>query len=114
MFFFVFILGNFGLPGTINFVGEVLIFIGAFVVNNFVIFCSLLGLFLTLVYSLFIYTRLSMGLIRVLFVRYYADLTRREFYYILPLFVLVIYFGLFPNVLFDYSFSSLFFLIFGI
>jgi NADH:ubiquinone oxidoreductase subunit 4 (subunit M) len=83
-------------------------------VNNFFIFCTLLGLFLTLVYSLFIYTRISTGLIRVSFIRFYADLTRREFYYVLPLLFFVIYFGLFPNVLFDYSFASLFFWIFGV
>jgi len=37
-FFFIFVLGNFGMPGTINFVGEFLIFIGVFFFNNFMIF----------------------------------------------------------------------------
>ena len=81
-FFFVFILGNFGMPGTINFVGEFFIFIGIFFFNNFMIFFSLLGLFLTLVYSLFIYTRIVNGLIRVFFIRFYSDYCRREYIYI--------------------------------
>ena len=48
-FFFIFILGNFGLPGTINFVGEFFIFLGIFFFNNFMIFFSLFGLFALLV-----------------------------------------------------------------
>jgi NADH:ubiquinone oxidoreductase subunit 4 (subunit M) len=105
LFFFIFILGNFGMPGTINFVGEFFIFIGIFFFNNFMIFFSLLGLFLTLVYSLFIYTRIVNGLIRVFFIRFYSDYCRREFIYMFLFFFFTIYFGIFPNVLFDYSFS---------
>jgi NADH-quinone oxidoreductase subunit M len=108
-FFFVFILGNFGLPGTVNFVGELCIFIGSFITSNYIILFCILGLFFTLIYSLVLYTRLSMGLISVLFLRFFSDLTRREFYYLFSLFFFTIFFGLNPNLLFDYSFSSLFF-----
>ena len=108
-FFFVFILGNFGMPGTINFVGEFFIFLGIFFYNNFMIFFSLFGLFLTLVYSLFIYSRIINGLIRVFFIRFYSDYSRREYIYMFVFFFFTIYFGIFPNVLFDYSFSSFYF-----
>lgn len=108
-FFFFFILGNFGMPGTINFVGEFLLFIGIFFFNNFIIFFSLVGLFLTLVYSLFIYTRISNGLIRVFFIRFYVDYIRLEFIYMIICFFFLIFLGLFPNVVFDYSFSSFYF-----
>jgi proton-translocating NADH-quinone oxidoreductase chain M len=113
VFLFFFILGNFGLPGTINFVGEILIFIGSFITSNFIILFCLLGLFLTLVYSIFLYTRLATGLIRVFFIRFYGDLTRREFIYMFVFVFFTIYFGIFPNVLFDYSFSSIFFWMFN-
>jgi NADH-quinone oxidoreductase subunit M len=108
-FFFIFILGNFAMPGTISFVGEFLIFIGVFFYNNFMIFFSLFGIFLTLVYSLFIYTRISNGLIRVFFIRYYADYSRREYIYMVIFLFFTIYFGIFPNVVFDYSYSSFYF-----
>ena len=108
-FFFIFILGNFGLPGTINFVGEFFIFLGIFFFNNFMIFFSLFGLFLTLVYSLFIYSRIVNGLIRVFFIRFYSDYCRREYIYMFIFCFFTIYFGFFPNVLFDYSFSSFYF-----
>jgi proton-translocating NADH-quinone oxidoreductase chain M len=109
LFFFVFILGNFGLPGTVNFVGEFTIFLGSFIVNNLIIFFSLFGLFLTLVYSLFLYTKLANGIIKIEFIRFFGDLTRREFFILFPLFFFVIFFGLFPNILFDYSFSSIYY-----
>jgi proton-translocating NADH-quinone oxidoreductase chain M len=108
-FFFVFILGNFGLPGTVNFVGEFTIFLGSFLINNLIVFFSLFGLFLTMVYSLFLYTKLANGIIKVFFIRFFGDLTRREFFILFPLFFFTIFFGLFPNVIFDYSFSSLFY-----
>jgi len=109
VFFFVFILGNFGLPGTVNFVGEFTIFLGSFLVNNLIIFFCLFGLFLTLVYSLFLYTKVVNGFIKVDFIRFFGDLTRREFFILFPLFFFTIFFGLFPNLLFDYSFASIYY-----
>jgi NADH-quinone oxidoreductase subunit M len=114
VFFFVFILGNFGLPGTVNFVGEFCIFIGSFIVSNYIILLCIVGLFFTLIYSLILYTRLSMGLLSVLFLRFFSDLSRREFFYLFSLFFFVIFFGLYPNILFDYSFSSLYFFFWGV
>jgi NADH:ubiquinone oxidoreductase subunit 4 (subunit M) len=107
--FFIFILGNFGLPGTVNFVGEFIIFIGSFFVNNYIIFCLLIGLFITLIYSLFLFTKIVFGGLKVEFIRFFSDLSRRETYILLILLILVIYFGINANVLLDFGFSSLFF-----
>jgi len=80
------------LPGTVNFVGEFTIFLGSFLVNNLVIFFCLFGLFLTLVYSLFLYTKLVNGVIKVEFIRFFSDLTRREFFILFPLFFFYYFF----------------------
>jgi NADH:ubiquinone oxidoreductase subunit 4 (subunit M) len=74
-----------------------------------IIFFCLFGLFLTLVYSLFLYTKVVNGLIKVEFIRFFGDLTRREFFILFPLFFFTIFFGLFPNILFDYSFASIYY-----
>jgi len=108
-FFFIFILGNFSLPGTVNFVGEFIIFLGGFLFNNMVILFSLIGLLCTLIYSLLLYTRVANGIIKVYFIRFYADITRREFYILLPFIYLSFYLGIFPNFLFDLNFSSIFY-----
>ena len=112
MFLFFFCLGNFGFPGTVNFVGELLIFIGSFIVNNVIICLSCVGLFFTLLYTLFLYTRLSNGIIKVLFIRFFSDISRREVLVLFPLFFFSIILGLYPNLFFDFSFSSLLYIYF--
>lgn len=109
LFFFIYILGNFGLPGTINFVGEFIIFLGIFIFNNFLIIICLFSFFLTLIYCLFLYTRIVTGIIRNEFIRFFGDTTRREFLYLIFFSFFIFYFGLFPNLLFDYSFSTIFY-----
>ena len=108
-FFFFFILGNFSLPGTVNFVGEFTVFLGGFLFSNVVIFFSLIGLLCTLIYSLLLYTRISNGKLKVNFIRFYSDLVRREFYILFPFVCSLFYIGIFPNFIFDLNFSSIFF-----
>jgi NADH:ubiquinone oxidoreductase subunit 4 (subunit M) len=104
--FFVFILSNFGFPGTVNFVGEFTIFVGVFFVNNFVIFLTTGGMFLTMLYSLFLYNRVSTGVYRLSFFYYFSDLSRREFYLLAFFCFLSIFLGIFPNFVIDSFFSN--------
>ena len=104
---FVCVLANLGFPGTVNFVGEFVILLGTFSINSFIIILVSIVIILTVLYSLFFYTRVMFGPLRVFFIRYYCDLTRRETYIILPFCVLIIVFGLFPRLLFDISIVSI-------
>jgi len=108
--FFIFILSNFGFPGTVNFVGEFVIFIGVFFVNNLVIFLTIGGMFLTMLYSLFLYNRISTGILNLSFIYYFSDLSRREFYLLIFFVFLTIILGIFPNFMFDFIFSNFFIL----
>lgn len=102
--YFVFILSNFGFPGTFNFVGEFLITLGGFYFSSTIIIISLLGMVLSLFYSLFLYNRLFFGSVKNVFIRFYTDLTRLEFYILSIFFMLILVFGVFPNIIFTYSF----------
>jgi NADH-quinone oxidoreductase subunit M len=84
VFLFFFVLANFGFPSTINFVGEFTIFLGLFLVSKMAIFLSLIGLFFTLIYTLNFYTKLVYGNLKIEFIRYFCDLTRKEFFIFLP------------------------------
>ncbi len=53
--YFIFILSNFGFPGTVNFVGEFVIVLGGIEFSNIIIFLSSFGMVLSLVYSLIFY-----------------------------------------------------------
>jgi NADH-quinone oxidoreductase subunit M len=50
--FIIFTLGNLGLPGTSNFVGEVLVLVGCFTVNSWCTLFAGTGMVLSAVYSL--------------------------------------------------------------
>lgn len=100
---FILILSNFGFPGTINFVGEFLILVGAFEYSNVIVFLSAFGMILTLIYSLSVYARIFFGSLQVLFIRFYSECSRLEFF-ILSIFVFfVLFFGLFPNLIFIFN-----------
>jgi NADH:ubiquinone oxidoreductase subunit 4 (subunit M) len=98
---FILILSNFGFPGTFNFVGEFLILIGAFDYSNVIVFLSSLGMILTLIYSLSLYSKIFFGSLQILFIRFYSECTRLEFLCLFIFCFFVLLFGLFPNILFE-------------
>lgn len=108
LFYFFFILSNFGFPGTVNFVGEFMITIGAFYATNLLTFFTTLGLVLTLIYSLFFYNRVFFGPIQITFIRYYSDYTRLEFFIHLIFLALIVYWGLYPSILWTFPYAKLF------
>jgi NADH-quinone oxidoreductase subunit M len=100
-FFFVFSLANLGFPGTVNFVAEILIFLGLVATLPSIAMLTLSGIFLSAIYSFILLTRLSFGPGSI-YIRAFYDLTRRETYILLPLLVLIILLGLFPVFLIEY------------
>lgn len=96
---FILILANMSFPGTFSFIGEVLIFFGLIFVNFFLCFCSGITMVLSAAYSLLFYTNTMLGSMNPFFVRYFSDLTRREFFIIGNLVFLTLLFGIFPNLI---------------
>ena len=95
-------MASLGLPGLSGFVGELLVFIGAFPVFRSFVIVAALGVVLTAVYHLW-------AMQRVLFGAYDSkwdsatrhDLDRRETIMLLPLAVLVLLIGFYPIVTLD-------------
>lgn len=102
-FYFIFILSNFAFPLTVNFVGEFLIGIGGVFLSPTLYFLNALPLILSLFYSLNLYVRVFFGSLPFFF-RFYSDLSRLEFFILAILAILVIFFGIFPNFLFNWMF----------
>jgi proton-translocating NADH-quinone oxidoreductase chain M len=100
-FFFIFSLANLGFPSTVNFVSEMLIFFGLFQTVPSIAILTLTGIFLSAAYSFVLLTRIAFGPASPFLTTYY-DLTRREFYILLPLAFLIICLGLFPTYLTSY------------
>jgi len=100
--YFLFVLSNFGFPGTFNFVGEFLITTSVFKISSTFLFLCSIGLILTLIYSLFFYNRIFFGPLYSTFIRYYSDIIRLEFLVLFTLVVINILFGLFPQIIINY------------
>jgi NADH-quinone oxidoreductase subunit M len=99
--FMVFTLANVGLPGTSGFIGEFLSLAGAFKANSSVAFFATFGLILSAPYALWLYRRVIFGVIEKDNLRTIQDLTQREIVIMVPLILLVIWYGIQPGIVLD-------------
>jgi NADH-quinone oxidoreductase subunit M len=104
--FLVFTMANVGLPGTSGFVGEFLTLMGSFTANNKVAFFATTGVVLSAAYALWLFARVVYGKLEKPALMHIPDLDKRELALLLPLLVLVIYYGVQPNAILDMSAAS--------
>ena len=97
----IFTMGNVGLPGTSGFVGEFLTMMGAFRSNPWVGFFSAFGVILSAAYALWLYARVVYGKLEKPSLKGILDLNGREMATLIPLVVLVIYYGVRPGPILD-------------
>jgi NADH-quinone oxidoreductase subunit M len=90
-----------GVPGLNGFIGELLILIGAFKSNIWFASAATLGLVFGAVYLLWMYKRVMYGEITKDENRLLKDMTRREYAYLLPIVVFIVWIGLFPKPFLD-------------
>lgn len=98
IFFFVFTIFNAGIPLSLNWAGEFICLTGAFQRNPIFAFFGSTGIVLSAAYSIWLYNRIAFGSWSN-YLNYTTDLSRREFMLILPLFLVSIIFGFFPNII---------------
>lgn len=91
--FFVLTMSNIAVPGTANFVGEILTIRGVFETSQAVSIMSTVGMVLGASYGLFMYNRVTYGAVTPYVEATPRDLTRREFVTIAPLVVSSIILG---------------------
>ncbi len=96
-FFMVFMLASIGLPGTSGFVGEFLSLLGAFQVNTWVAFLATIGTILAAAYMLYLYRRVVFGTITHNDVRAMLDLHWREILVFVPMVLIVMWMGIYPD-----------------
>jgi NADH-quinone oxidoreductase subunit M len=99
MFFWgLFALSSLGFPGTNSFVGEAFVLIGSFTKNTVVGFLAIPGAMLAAAYMLRLSLKLAWGQPRAPKSKYWPDLNAREWFYLAPMAVLVVYIGLAPTM----------------
>jgi NADH-ubiquinone oxidoreductase chain 4 len=100
IFFFIFTLANMAVPLSANFIGEFLSFIGAFQKNPVITTISATSMVLVAAYSIWLYNRICFGNESMYLIKA-KDLTRREFFILLPLTFLTFLLGIYPNIILD-------------
>jgi len=99
--FMIFTLAALGLPGTSGFVGEFLVLVGIFQKNILVGVFASLGVIFAAAYMLWLYRRVVFGKISNSEIREMADLNKTEFYVLGTLVFLTLFFGIYPEPLFN-------------
>lgn len=100
MFFFVFSIFNAAVPLSANWIGEFIALTGVFSQNIIIGLLASSGIVLSAGYSIWLYNRISFGASSK-YLKYTTDLNRREFMVLLPLIIIAIIFGIFPNIVLD-------------
>ncbi|MDO9490253.1 MAG: proton-conducting transporter membrane subunit, partial [Sphingomonadaceae bacterium] len=100
-FFMLFTMASVGLPGTSGFVGELLVFIGAYEAASIVAFVMLSGIILGAAYMLYLYRRVIFGTLEKAELRSMTDLTVREVAIMAPLAAVVLWMGIYPKPFLD-------------
>jgi NADH-quinone oxidoreductase subunit M len=103
-------LSSVGLPGLNGFVGEFLILIGSFksaVLNNwwYTVFASS-GVIFAAVYLLWMYQRVVFGEVTNPKLNGIADMNKREMIVLLPIFIFIVWIGIYPSTFLNVSKSS--------
>src|SRR5476649_577231 len=99
--FLFFTLASVGLPGLSGFIGEFLVLIGAFKANTWVAFLASTGLILGAAYALWLYRKIVFGELVKDSLKGILDMDRREIVIFLPLVLLTIWMGVYPNSFLD-------------
>jgi len=99
--FMIFALAALGLPGTSGFVGEFLVLVGTFQINIFVAVLASLGVILAAAYMLWLYKRVIFGKMASSEIKEMADLNKTEIYVFASLVFLILFFGIYPEPLFN-------------
>jgi NADH-quinone oxidoreductase subunit M len=95
-------MANIGLPGTSSFIGEFLIIAGCFLTNTWASLFAAIGMVLGGGYSLWLLNRITFGNIKNFSIKEFQDITRIEFFYLLPYAILTILLGIYPELIICY------------
>ena len=91
--FFLFILANMSFPGTANFIGELLILIGLYQKNNFILLLAGTSIILGAAYSIWAYNRIIFGSLKTKYITNFVDIALSETIIFSPLLISVVFLG---------------------
>ena len=97
LLFMLFTMASVGLPGTSNFVGELLSLMGVYQASSWVALVCTTGIILGAAYMLYLYRRVVFGELTKDDVRAMPDLSTREMLLLVPIALAVLWMGVYPE-----------------
>ncbi len=94
-----------GLPGLVGFIGEIMVFLGAFTYSKWLTGIATIGMLLTAAYILWTMQRVYLGQVKDEY-KEFSDCNRWEYLSLFPLAVTSIFFGVLPAIVLDIFRSS--------
>lgn len=107
---FILTLGNMNMPGTSNFVGELLILIGVGHKSLFVTLLAAIGSAFGALCTIWLWSKLMFNEIKLNYLIKFKDLSRKEFFVLLPLILINFIIGLMTNELIDTIYVSIYYM----
>lgn len=104
--FMFFTMATIGLPGTSGFVGEFLILLGAYQVSTWTAALATTGVILGAAYSLWLYRRVVFGELVKEDVKAMLDVSKREIAIFVPLILVALWIGIYPDPFLDVMHTS--------
>lgn len=98
--FFIFTIFNAAVPLSANWIGEFISLTGIFQVNPIIGILASSSIVLSAAYSIWLFNRITFGSYSK-YLNYTIDINRREFSLLLPLLIISIILGIYPNVVLD-------------
>lgn len=107
-FFFLFSLSNLSFPLSLGFIAEFMILISTIEFSPFITFSTILVTILLPFYFIWTFQRISFGTFSNYLPIILQDLNIKEFNLIMPLLFLTLFFGIFPFIILDSIYLSIF------
>ena len=107
VFFLIFSLGAIGFPGTSGFVGEFLTLMSVYTKNTLIAFLSAIGVILAASYMLLLYKNVFLGPMNKNIDKKIDGLNLNEVFTFIVLSIIIILFGIKPNLILSYTSASL-------
>ncbi|WP_169569206.1 NADH-quinone oxidoreductase subunit M [Sneathiella limimaris] len=104
--FMFFTMATIGLPGTSGFVGEFLILVGVYQVDTWTAALATTGVILGAAYSLWLYRRVVFGELVKEDVKAMLDVSKREIAIFVPLILVALWIGVYPDPFLDVMHAS--------
>jgi NADH:ubiquinone oxidoreductase subunit 4 (subunit M) len=83
-----------------------MIFISLVDKNFFILILSASSVVLSVIYTMWFFNRIVFGGLKVNFIKTWSDITRKENFIFFILLFLIFLFGIFPNLILDYTYVS--------